>query len=64
MAQGETLSKSLEKNKAYFQKEFENAMDLIVREIQLSGRKAALFAVDGLVNKETCLLYTSDAADD
>lgn len=56
MAQGETLSKSLEKNKAYFQKEFENAMDLIVREIQLSGRKAALFAVDGLVNKETISL--------
>lgn len=71
MAQGETLSKSLEKNKAYFQKEFENAMDLIVREIQLSGRKAALFAVDGLVNKETIslclmepLLKTSDYPQD
>ena len=36
MAQCQTLSKRLEVNKAFFQKEFENAMDLIVRDIELS----------------------------
>ncbi len=55
MAQ-ETLSVHLEENKAFFQNRFQNAMDLIVREVELSGRKAALFAIDGLINKETIAL--------
>ena len=46
------LSTSLEKNKAYFQSQFSNAMDLIVRQVEIEGRAVALFAVDGLVNKE------------
>lgn len=52
----ETLSKNLEENKAFFQGRFQNAMDLIVREVELSGRKGALFAIDGLINKETIAL--------
>ena len=50
------LSKSLEKNKAYFQSKFANAMDLIVRQVEIEGRAVALFAVDGLVNKEVIAL--------
>ena len=42
------LSTSLEKNKAYFQSQFSNAMDLIVRQVEIEGRAVALFAVDGL----------------
>ena len=41
----QVLSPSLEENKAFFQGCFENAMDFIVREVDLSGRRAALFAV-------------------
>ena len=52
----QVLSPSLEENKAFFQGCFENAMDFIVREVELSGRRAALFAVDGLINKETIAL--------
>ena len=50
------LSTSLEKNKAYFQSKFANAMDLIVRQVEIEGRAVALFAVDGLVNKEVIAL--------
>lgn len=50
------LSTSLEKNKAYFQSQFSNAMDLIVRQVEIEGRAVALFAVDGLVNKEVIAL--------
>lgn len=48
----ETLSTSLQENKAFFQGRFQNAMDFMVREVALGGRQVGLFAIDGLVNKE------------
>ena len=52
----QSLSTSLEENKAYFQGRFAHSMDFITREFTLAGRKAALFAVDGLINKEIIAL--------
>ena len=52
----QSLSSSLEENKAYFQGRFAHSMDFITREFTLAGRKAALFAVDGLINKEIIAL--------
>ena len=46
------LSKNLEVNEEYFRGRFAGTMDLMVRRVELGGRRAALFAVDGLVNKE------------
>ena len=39
----QSLSTSLEENKAYFQGRFAHSMDFITREFTLAGRKAALF---------------------
>ena len=39
------LSTSLEKNKAYFQSQFSNAMDLIVRQVEIEGRAVALLSL-------------------
>ena len=52
----QSLSTSLEENKAYFQGRFAHSLDFITREFTLAGRKAALFAVDGLINKEIIAL--------
>ena len=46
------LSENLEVNEEYFRGRFAGTMDLMVRRVELGGRRAALFAVDGLVNKE------------
>ncbi len=51
-----TLSESLEENLAYFTERFLTAMDLMVRRVELAGRKAVMIAIDGLVNKETITL--------
>lgn len=56
----EQLSTQLEENKRFFQGKFRNAMDLIVREVELGDHLAALFAIDGLVNKETITLSILD----
>ena len=40
----EKLSTNIEENKQYLQSQFENAMDFMMRELELSGTKAALFA--------------------
>lgn len=50
------LSTNIEENKRWLQAQFENAMDFMMRELELSGTKAALFALDGLVSKQTITL--------
>ena len=52
----EKVSARLEENKQYLQGEFVNAMDFMMREMELSGTAAALFALDGLVSKQTITL--------
>ena len=52
----ERVSERLEENQRYLQGQFENAMDFMMRELELSGTKAALFALDGLVSKQTITL--------
>ena len=54
--EGQKLSKDLQKNLVFFQSRFSNAVDLIVRQVELGGRPAALLAVDGLVNKDALTL--------
>lgn len=50
------LSPNLTENKSFLQAQFENAMDFMARDLDLSGTKAALFALDGLVSKQTITL--------
>ena len=52
----ENLSERLEENKAFFQKQFANAMDFMLRELDLGGTPGALMALDGLVSKQTITL--------
>lgn len=52
----QVLSKDLEVNKAYFKGLFKNSMDFMARDLELSGTKAVLFALDGLVNKQVITL--------
>ena len=52
----ETLARELEKNKAFFQREFRDAMDFMLRDLDLGGTKAALLALDGLVSKQIITL--------
>ncbi len=52
----EKVSEKLEENKAYLQGQFAKAMDFMMREMELSGTGAALFALDGLVSKQTITL--------
>ena len=52
----EKLSAQLDENKRYLQGQFENAMDFMMREMELAGTEAALFALDGLVSKQTVTL--------
>ena len=52
----EKVSAVLADNKKYLQNEFKNSMDFMMREMDLSGTGAALFALDGLVSKQTITL--------
>ncbi len=52
----EKVSKVLSENVEYLQNEFKNAMDFMARKLDLSGTEAALFALDGLVSKQTVTL--------
>ena len=52
----EKVSAALEDNKKYLQDEFKNSMDFMMRELDLSGTGAALFALDGLVSKQIITL--------
>lgn len=52
----EKLSAQLDENKRYLQGQFNNAMDFMMREMELAGTEAALFALDGLVSKQTVTL--------
>lgn len=50
------ISENIEENKAFFKGKFENAMDFLLRELDLHGTKAALFSLDGMVSKQTITL--------
>ncbi len=50
------LSADLEENRRFFKRKFQNAMDFMERDMELGGRKASLFALDGLVSKQTITL--------
>ena len=52
----ERVSSSLEKTKQYLQDQFKNSMDFMMRELDLHGTPAALFALDGLVSKQIITL--------
>ena len=52
----EKVSEALSENKEYLQNEFKNSMDFMMRELDLSGTGAALFALDGLVSKQIITL--------
>lgn len=52
----ERLSQSLEENTRFFQQKFQNAMDFMLRELDLGGVPAALLGLDGLVNKQVITL--------
>ncbi len=56
MGDRKTVSVSVEENKAFFQEKFENAMDFMARDMELSGVRAVLFALDGLVSKQNITL--------
>lgn len=52
----EKVSQSLAENQKYLQDQFKNSMDFMMRELTLSGTAGALFALDGLVSKQTITL--------
>ena len=52
----EKVSQSLAENQTYLQDQFKNSMDFMMRELTLSGTAGALFALDGLVSKQTITL--------
>ena len=52
----EKLSTNSQENNQDLQSQFENAMDFLMRDLELSGTKAALFALDGLVSKQIITL--------
>ena len=56
----ERLSQSLEENTRFFQQKFQNAMDFMLRELDLGGVPAALLGLDGLVNKQVITLSILD----
>lgn len=43
-------------NQKFFERKFQNSMDFMAREMDLSGVKAVLFALDGLVSKQNITL--------
>lgn len=56
----EQLSQSLTENTQFFQQKFQNAMDFMLRELDLGGVPAALLGLDGLVNKQVITLSILD----
>lgn len=56
----ERLSQSLTENTRFFQQKFQNAMDFMLRELDLGGVPAALLGLDGLVNKQVITLSILD----
>ena len=56
----ERLSQSLTENTQFFQQKFQNAMDFMLRELDLGGVRAALLGLDGLVNKQVITLSILD----
>lgn len=46
------LSTSLLDNLVYFRKEFDGSADLTIREIEVTGTKAAIITIEGMVNKQ------------
>lgn len=50
------VSTKVEENIKYLKGRFANAMDFLVREMDLNGTRAALFSLDGLVSKQTITL--------
>lgn len=52
----EKLSVNLQENQQYFEEKFSNAMDFMLREMDLHGVKASLLALDGLVSKQIITL--------
>ena len=56
----ERLSQSLTENTRFFQQKFQNAMDFMLRELDLGGVSAALLGLDGLVNKQVITLSILD----
>ena len=47
------FTKSLCENVLLFQQAFDESMDFVLREFEITGTKAALITMDGLVNKQT-----------
>ena len=45
------LSSSLLENLIYFRSQFDGSFDFVVREFQITGTPAALFSLEGMVNK-------------
>ena len=56
----ERLSQSLTENTRFFQQKFQNAMDFMLRALDLGGVPAALLGLDGLVNKQVSTLSSLD----
>ena len=56
----ERLSQSLTENTRFFQQKFQNAMDFMLRDLDLGGVPAALLGLDGLVNKQIITLSILD----
>lgn len=46
------LSSSLVENLIDLRKEFDDSMDFVVREFEITGTKAAILSIDGMVNKQ------------
>lgn len=51
-----SVSANVEENKRFFESKFENAMDFMAREMEISGVRAVLFGLDGLVSKQNITL--------
>lgn len=50
------VSESVDENKKFFEDKFYNAMDFMARDMDISGTKAVLFGLDGLVSKQNITL--------
>ncbi len=51
-----TVTGDIRRDKAFFEQRFTNAMDFMLRDMDLGGVKAALLALDGLVSKQIITL--------
>lgn len=47
------LSENILDNIIYLRKEFDGSVDLTIREFEISGTKAAIITIEGMINKET-----------